>query len=114
KRATLVHPPGIVRIGMYSAFRGPCDSRRAVPFSSSQERTMRLPQFIVANVEPILAEFEEFARTHTTAGETMDIRSLRDHADGMLRAIALDMEEPQTEREQKRKSKGEAPPEEEA
>src|SRR5690606_20222869 len=55
-----------------------------------------------------------FARTHTTAGETMDIRSLRDHADGMLRAIALDMEEPQTEREQKRKSKGEAPPEEEA
>src|SRR5690606_25199814 len=46
--------------------------------------------------------------------ETMDIRSLRDHAEGMLRAIALDMEEPQTEREQSRKSKGDAPQEQEA
>jgi len=70
---------------------------------------VRLPQFIVANSKPILAEFEEFARTHTSPGETMDIASLRDHAGEMLRTIALDREEPQTEREQRRKSKGEAP-----
>ncbi len=75
---------------------------------------MRLAQFIVTSAESILAEFEEFARTHTTAGETMDIRSLRDHAAGMLRAIAHDMEQPQTTGAQKRKSEGDAPEEAEA
>lgn len=70
---------------------------------------MRLPRFIVANAEPILAEFEEFARSHTTAGETMDMRSLRDHAAAMLKTIVADMEQPQTDRDQKRKSKGDAP-----
>ena len=75
---------------------------------------MRLPQFIVANAEPILAEFEEFARTHTDPGETMDIPALRDHAAGMLSTIVQDIEEPQTEGEQTRKSKGEAPEEQEA
>jgi signal transduction histidine kinase len=70
---------------------------------------MRLPQFIVINSEPILAEFEEFARTHTTAGETMDVLSLRDHAAAILQAIALDLEQPQSERDQKRKSEGDAP-----
>jgi signal transduction histidine kinase len=75
---------------------------------------MRLPQFIVANSEPILAEFEEFARTHTAAGETMDIQSLRDHAAAMLKAIALDIEQPQSEGAQRRKSEGDAPLDEEA
>lgn len=75
---------------------------------------MRLPRFIVANSEPILAEFEEFARTHTTAGETMDILSLRDHAAAILKAIALDLEQPQSAGDQRRKSEGDAPPEEEA
>jgi signal transduction histidine kinase len=70
---------------------------------------MRLPQFIVANMEPILKEFEEFARTHTVAGETMDMRSLRDHAAAMLSTIILDLEQPQGERAQEQKSKGDAP-----
>lgn len=70
---------------------------------------MRLHEFIVANPEPILAEFEEFARSHTAPGETMDIRSLRDHAAEMLNAIAKDMVQPQTASDQKKKSKGEEP-----
>jgi signal transduction histidine kinase len=75
---------------------------------------MRLPRFIAASSEAILAEFEEFARTHTGAGDAMDIRALRDHAEGMLTAIALDIEEPQSDREQRRKSKGDAPQERDA
>lgn len=70
---------------------------------------MRLSEFIVANMEAILQEFEEFARTHTAAGETMDIRSLRDHAAAMLTTITLDMEQPQGEEAQEQKSKGNAP-----
>lgn len=70
---------------------------------------MRLPQFIAENTESILAEFEEFARTHTTAGDTMDIAALRDHAAGMLSTIALDISEHQSEEAQEIKSKGDAP-----
>jgi signal transduction histidine kinase len=71
---------------------------------------MRLPQFIAANMEPILAEFEEFARTHTTAGEMMEILGLRDHAAAMLEAIAIDLQQPQTEQEERRKSTGDELP----
>src|SRR3954470_4471330 len=70
---------------------------------------MRLSQFITANSESILGEFEEFARSHTTAGGTMEIRSLRDHAAAMLGAIARDMDQPQTGADQTRKSRGDAP-----
>jgi hypothetical protein len=52
---------------------------------------MSLPRFIAENSESILAEFEEFARTHTAAGDAMDIVALRDHAAAMLTAIALDI-----------------------
>jgi signal transduction histidine kinase len=70
---------------------------------------MRLSQFITANMESILAEFVEFARSHTAAGRTMAIGSLRDHAAGMLAAIALDMEQPQSAPAQTLKSRGDAP-----
>src|SRR5689334_4471196 len=70
---------------------------------------MRLSQFITANMASILEEFVEFARSHTTAGRTMDIGSLRDHAAGMLAAIALDMQQPQSAPDQTRKSRGDAP-----
>jgi signal transduction histidine kinase len=69
-----------------------------------------LAEFITLNQEAILGEFEEFARSHTGAGAAMDIRSLRDHAEAMLGAIALDMEQPQTGADQTRKSRGDAPP----
>jgi signal transduction histidine kinase len=70
---------------------------------------MRLSEFITANRERILEEFEEFARSHTTAGGTMAIKALRDHAGEILTAIALDMTQPQTGADQTRKSRGDAP-----
>lgn len=72
-------------------------------------QVMRLARFIRADQERILEEFEEFARSHTSAGDTMDVLALRDHAAGMLSAIALDMEQPQSDEDQERKSKGCAP-----
>ncbi len=67
---------------------------------------MRLADFILANREPILAEWESFARTCAPASFTMDITALRDHADQMLTVIAADLATPQTDREQSQKSKG--------
>jgi signal transduction histidine kinase len=70
---------------------------------------MRLAEFISANREPILAEWEEFARTCTPAAGTMDIVALRDHANEMLTVIAEDLRTPQDRREQAAKARGNAP-----
>jgi len=70
---------------------------------------MRLSEFITENLEAILQEFEDFARSHTKAGETMDVVALRDDAAGILGVIALDLLKPQTPHAQKRKAKGDAP-----
>jgi signal transduction histidine kinase len=70
---------------------------------------MRLADFIVANREPILAEWEAFARTCTPASAPMDIESLRDHASAMLTVIAADLDTPQGGRAQAEKSRGNAP-----
>src|SRR4051812_37852366 len=69
---------------------------------------MRLSDFIVANLEPILSEWETFARTHIPAGEAMDVAALRDHAADILKTAAADLQCRQTERERSEKSKGEA------
>lgn len=66
----------------------------------------RLSTFIRENIEPILVEWEAFART-LPRGEDMDIKALRDHAGDMLRVIAADLDRPQTAQEQREKSKGE-------
>ena len=71
---------------------------------------MRLSDIIIKDLESILADFEEFARTHTGAGPTMDVASLRDHAEAMLRAFVRDMGRPQTNDEQRMKARGDAPP----
>lgn len=70
---------------------------------------MRLHEFILANREPILTEWVEFARTCTPASGTMNLDALRDHADGMLVAIAKDLATPQTARAQGEKGKGLGP-----
>ncbi|CAN5201660.1 HAMP domain-containing sensor histidine kinase [soil metagenome] len=67
---------------------------------------MHLAEFIVANRKPILAEWEEFARTCEPASSRMGIAALRDHADGILTMIAADLETPQDAAEQSKKSKG--------
>jgi signal transduction histidine kinase len=71
---------------------------------------MRLTPFITENTDAILEQFEEFARTHTEAGEAMNIVELRDHAKGMLETIVLDMSRGQSDKAQETKSKGDAPP----
>jgi len=76
---------------------------------TSSRRVMRLSDFIVANREPILAEWEAFARTCTPASTSMDISALSDHATEMLTVIAADLKTPQGKREQSEKSKGNAP-----
>lgn len=66
---------------------------------------MKLADFIRNNTEPILAEWETFARSLPTA-ESMDIAALRDHAKAMLGVIAVDLDEPQTSTEQRAKAAG--------
>jgi signal transduction histidine kinase len=66
---------------------------------------MRLAEFILANVEPILVEWEAFARD-VWPGVQTDPRELRDHAADILRATAWDMQSAQTEAQQSDKSKG--------
>lgn len=70
---------------------------------------MRLADFIERNREPIMAEWEAFARTCAPASGSMDVAALRDHANEMLTVIAADLRTPQTGREQSEKSKGDAP-----
>ena len=65
---------------------------------------MRLSQFILSNLESILAEWESFARS--VLPESSDKLALRDEAEAMLKTIAHDMETPQTATEQAEKSKG--------
>lgn len=63
--------------------------------------------FIRENSEPILQEWENFARG-LPMGVTMDVAALRDHAKAMLAVIARDLEAPQTPRQADDKAKGEA------
>jgi signal transduction histidine kinase len=72
-------------------------------------RVIRLAEFITANHEPILVEWEAFARTRGTAGGTMDVLALRDHAAEMLTVIAADLNTPQGAGAQAEKGKGRAP-----
>lgn len=68
---------------------------------------MRLHQFIIANMEKILAEWVNFARS--IQPEQMSTKDLRDHAGEMLVTIARDMATPQTEFQRTEKSKGRQP-----
>lgn len=70
---------------------------------------IRLADFILAEREAILAEWEAFARTCAPASTSMDITALRDHAGAMLTVIAEDLCTPQGKHEQAEKSKGNAP-----
>ena len=63
--------------------------------------------FLRENSEPILLEWETFARG-LPKGATMDVDALRDHAKAMLGVIARDLEKPQTARQADDKAKGEA------
>jgi signal transduction histidine kinase/ActR/RegA family two-component response regulator len=67
---------------------------------------VRLADFILANVEPILVEWESFARGIWPKVATADPTEMRDEAEAILRATAVDMQSPQTPAQQTEKSKG--------
>ncbi|MEX2494490.1 MAG: GGDEF domain-containing protein [Woeseia sp.] len=69
---------------------------------------MRLGAFIRAEMEPILQDWEEFARSIFHA-EHLNKAGLRDHARDMLLAIAGDLDVYQSDAEQAAKSKGRQP-----
>ncbi len=69
---------------------------------------MRLADFIDAHMEDILVEWEGFTRTLLPAASGLDVGALRDHAEQILRAVALDLRTAQTRSEQVAKSRGEA------
>jgi signal transduction histidine kinase len=67
---------------------------------------MKLSRFITTHTEEILVEWEAFAKTLLPGAADMSQAELRDDAKAMLRAIALDLETVQTDRQQTQKSKG--------
>lgn len=69
---------------------------------------IRLSTFILTEMDQILACWDEYARTMTPAADQMSLRALRDHSEEMLRAVAADIDSPQTDVEQVEKSQGES------
>jgi signal transduction histidine kinase len=67
---------------------------------------MRLSGFILENIEPIVQQWENFARTMDTPGKPLDTEALRDHAELMLRSIAADLGTEQSAQQQVEKSQG--------
>jgi signal transduction histidine kinase len=70
---------------------------------------MRLSDFILKNLEPILQAWEEFARSVDIPLPAMDSQGLRNDAEYILRAVALDMRTSQTLQQQIDKSHGLGP-----
>lgn len=66
---------------------------------------MKLSQFILENLEPILNEREDFAASLAPLEDATKVE-LRDHAAAVLRVIAKDLETPQSEGQGVAKSKG--------
>jgi signal transduction histidine kinase len=66
----------------------------------------RLAPFIRDNLEAILQEWEDFARTIEPPALTMDDEELRDHARQMLLVFADDLDTPQSNAEREAKSQG--------
>ena len=80
------------------------------PTPAAAPKPVRLADFILANRDLILGEWEEFAKTCAPASASMGIAALSDHAAEMLMVIAKDLQTPQGDLEQSDKSKGLAPP----
>jgi signal transduction histidine kinase len=70
---------------------------------------MRLAEFILHEMEAVLAEWEVFAASLLPAAAGMTPLALRDHAKQILEAVAADLTSPQTREEQSAKSLGRAP-----
>jgi len=77
--------------------------------ANAPEGDVRLADFILADREAILAEWQAFAASCSPASGSMSILALRDHASEMLTVIAQDLKTPQDDAQQAEKSKGRAP-----
>lgn len=69
---------------------------------------MKLSDFIRSDINPILDAWEGFASA-IPAAKRMKPALVRDHARGMLQAIAADLDQPQSPHQQSEKSQGRAP-----
>jgi signal transduction histidine kinase len=67
---------------------------------------VRLADFILRDMESILANWETFAATRLPAAASMASLELRDHAPQILEAVAADLSTSQSAEEQAAKSKG--------
>ncbi len=67
---------------------------------------MRLAQFILGNLDSILQEWDAFARTVETSQPALSPRSLRNHAEQILKTVAKDLLTPQTAQQQQDNSRG--------
>jgi signal transduction histidine kinase len=83
----------------------------AMPMGAARPEA-RLSNFILANREQILVEWEAFAKTCSPSGDGLSVISLRDHASAMLSVIAADLNTPQSGSQQLEKSMGRAPTDE--
>jgi signal transduction histidine kinase len=81
---------------------------RIARLGSAKTENMRLADFILRDMERILAEWETFAATHLPAAATMDSLALRDHAPDILQSIALDLRSSQGLYEPVQKATGRA------
>jgi signal transduction histidine kinase len=70
---------------------------------------LKLSDFILSDMDAILAEWEAFAAAQLPAAAQMGSAALRDHAEQLLKAVANDIATTQTSNEQSQKSKGRAP-----
>jgi signal transduction histidine kinase len=80
-----------------------------MPPNATPSDHLRLADFIRANVEPIVAEWIDFARTRTPASDDMTKLALRDHIEEILSFVADDLESAQSKQEQIKKSRGLGP-----
>ena len=74
--------------------------------TSPEIASHRLADFIRQNMEPIVADWVEFARTRTPAATSMTKLALKDHIVELLTFVADDLESSQTAKEQVQKSRG--------
>ncbi|WP_028232061.1 sensor histidine kinase [Paraburkholderia mimosarum] len=70
---------------------------------------MSLSDFIEANLRELVEDWTEYARTISLEESHLDERELRNSARDILIRIAADMREPQSDVQQKAKSRGEEP-----
>lgn len=70
---------------------------------------MRLSSFIIQHMEIILKAWEDFARSVEVSREALSSSGLRNHASFILRAVARDMETPQSRQQEIDKSQGLGP-----